>query len=345
MQKIIVTGHRGFIGTLLTGLLIEKGYSVTGIDCNYFGNDCNFYEDPYKKRVTSIIKDIRDVTAADLEGTYAVCHLAALSNDPMGDLNEDLTYDINHRASVKLARLAKEAGVKKFLYSSSCSLYGIAGDDAVKETADFSPITAYAKSKVYSEQDLLPMAGNDFCVTFLRNATAYGISPKLRIDLVVNNLVGWAVTQKKIRIMSDGSPWRPLVHAEDIARAFIAMIETDASIINGEAFNVGADTENYRVKDIAELIKNRIPECEIEITGEHGSDSRSYRVDFGKIRRMVPAFQPKWTLPDGISQVYEWYQKIGMSPEDFQSRKYIRLKQLDHLMKQGTINENLYFAT
>jgi len=341
-KKIIVTGHNGFIGTLLVNLLLKRGYKVTGIDTNYFDKDCIFY--PYKPRISEIFRDIRKVTEKDIDGAYAICHLAALSNDPMGELNPDFTYEINHRASVRLAELAKKTGVEKFVYSSSCSLYGIAGGDtALSENAGLQPVTAYAKSKVYSERDIMPLKDDSFSVTFLRNSTAYGSSPRLRLDLVVNNLVGWAVTTGEIKIMSDGSPWRPVIHAEDIARAFIAVIESDKSVVNGQAFNTGVNSENYQIRDIANLVKEIVPGCRVVITGEHGSDSRSYRVSFDKIARMLPDFRPEWNLLQGIEQLYSDFKRLAMHKEKFIGRYFIRLKQLQHLLQTGRINNNLYW--
>ncbi len=342
MQKIIVTGHSGFIGSLMVPLLLEKGYEVVGIDTQYFGKDCEFY--PPKKGFTEIIKDTRKITEKDLEGAYAICHLAALSNDPLGDLDEQLTYDINHLASVEIAKLAKKVGVEKYIYSSSCSLYGIAdGDTALDETAEFNPVTAYAKSKVYSERDIVPMATDDFAVTFMRNSTAYGISPKLRIDLVVNNLVGWAVTTGQIKIMSDGTPWRPLVHAEDIARAFIAVIEAPKEVVNRQSYNVGQTAENFQIRDIAKMVGEVVPGCSVIITGEHGSDSRSYRVNFDKITRELPNFKPKWTLKKGIEEVYEAYKKYGMNEDKFTGRYFIRLKQLQYHIENKHIDNKLFW--
>jgi nucleoside-diphosphate-sugar epimerase len=342
MQKIIVTGHSGFIGSLMVPLLLEKGYEVVGIDTQYFGKDCEFY--PPKKDFTEIIKDTRKITEKDLEGAYAICHLAALSNDPLGDLDEQLTYDINHLASVEIAKLAKKVGVEKYIYSSSCSLYGIAdGDMALDETAEFNPVTAYAKSKVYSERDIVPMATDDFAVTFMRNSTAYGISPKLRIDLVVNNLVGWAVTTGQIKIMSDGTPWRPLVHAEDIARAFIAVIEAPKKVVNRQSYNVGQTDENFQIRDIAKMVGEVVPGCSVIITGEHGSDSRSYRVNFDKIARELPNFKPKWTLKKGIEEVYEAYKKYGMNEDKFTGRYFIRLKQLQYHIENKHIDGKLFW--
>ncbi len=343
MKKVIVTGHNGFIGTHLVRLLKESGFYVIGIDTNYFGDECKF-SDPIKPD-REIIKDTRLIDENDLKGAYAICHLAALSNDPMGALNEQLTHEINHIASVEIARKAKEVGVEKYIFSASCSMYGIAdGDKALDETAPFAPVTAYAVSKVNTEKDVLPMASDDFAVTFLRNATAFGVSPKLRIDLVVNNLVGWAMTTGQIRIMSDGTPWRPLVHAEDIARAFIAVIESPKEIVNRKSFNVGLNSENYQVKDIAKLVGEVVPNCKVVITGEHGSDSRSYRVDFTKIQNELNVFSPKWKLIDGIEDIYKNYLKFGMNEEYFNGRYFIRLKQLEYLISKGLLDDNLFWV-
>jgi nucleoside-diphosphate-sugar epimerase len=342
MRKIIVTGHNGFIGNLLVNLLIEKGYEVIGIDTNYYGKDCAFYS--FQPNIKEINKDIREIILSDIEGAFAICHLAALSNDPMGELNPGLTYEINHHASVKIAKIAKKTGVEKFIYSSSCSLYGMAGgESALTEDAEFGPITAYAKSKVYSERDILPLGDKDFSVTFLRNATAYGASPKLRLDLVVNNLVGWAITTKQIRIMSDGSPWRPIVHAEDIARAFIAVIEAPKEVVNWQSYNVGLNSENYQVKDIADMVQKVIPACDVVFIGEHGSDSRTYKVNFDKIANQLPNFKPTWNLKKGIEQLYESYQRLGMTNEKFNGRYFIRLKQLQYLMSENKLNNDLFW--
>jgi nucleoside-diphosphate-sugar epimerase len=342
MKKIIVTGHKGFIGVHLVRLLKEQGYYVIGIDTNYFDEECDFLD--YMKPDLEIFKDIRDINEDDLNETYAVCHLAGLSNDPMGELNENLTYDINYEASKKLAILSKKAGVERFIFSSSCSMYGIAdGDDALDESAEFAPVTAYAISKVKTEIDVKNLGSENFSVTFLRNATAYGLSPKLRLDLVVNNLVGWAVTTGNIKIMSDGTPWRPLVHAEDIARAFVATIDSPKNEVNGKSFNVGINGENYQIKDIARMVGEVIPNCKVEITGEHGSDSRSYKVDFSKIANELPKFKPKWKLRDGIEEIYQSYISQGMNEERFNGRYYIRLKQLEYLSQKKLINDSLYW--
>jgi nucleoside-diphosphate-sugar epimerase len=341
MTEIMVTGHEGFIGSLLVKLLIEEGYVVTGLDTNFFNSDCELFHEENKIKI--INKDIRQISEADLQGIDAVCHLAALSNDPLGKLNPELTGDINFKASVRLAEMCKKVGVSKFIYSSSCSLYGKAGDDALTEEAVFNPITAYAKSKVMTEEHVLPMGDEKFCVTALRNSTAYGISSKLRLDLVVNNLVGWALVTGEIKILSDGTPWRPIVHAEDIARAFIAVIKAPRERVNQQAFNVGIDSENYKIKEIAEAVAEMVPHCDIVITGEHGSDSRSYRVDFGKIKNRLPEFKPAWNLRKGIHQVHENYLRYKMNDEKFNGRYFTRLKQIRYLLNAGKISNELFW--
>ncbi len=341
-KKIIVTGHQGYIGIHLVKLLSEVGYEVLGIDTKYFGKDCEFFEPDI--HISELNKDMRQLEEKDIKGAYAICHLAALSNDPMGELNPELTYNVNYRASVRLAQLAKKEGVERFIFSSSCSMYGISGgENALDETAPFNPITAYAKSKVYTEKELLPLADNNFSITFLRNATAYGVSPKLRLDLVVNNLVGWAVTTSQIRIMSDGTPWRPLIHAGDIARAFIAVIEAPVEKVNGVAFNTGRNEDNHQVKDIAKLVGEIVPGCEVIITGEQGSDSRSYKVDFSKIKTELPGFKPQYDLKRGIEQLLEYYKRYNMNREKFEGRYFTRLKQLNYLISQKKIDSNLYW--
>lgn len=342
MRKIIVTGHNGYIGAVLTRLLVKKGYDVVGIDTSYYDSACELFI-PEFKEVKQIKKDVRRIEKKDIDNAWAVCHLAALSNDPVGELNKDLTYDINYRASLRLAELSKKVGVKKFIFSSSCSMYGKSDDDALSEEAAFSPLTAYAESKVLSEKNIMPLSSKEFSVTFLRNSTAYGISPKLRVDLVVNNLVGWALTTGCIKIMSDGTPWRPLMHVEDIARAFEAVLAAPKDQVSGESFNVGADSENYQVKDIALLIKEVMPECKIAFSGEHGADSRSYRVDFGKINRKMPHFKPEWNLKKGIEQICEYYKKYGMDSDKFNGRYFIRLKQIRYLLDNSRLDARLYW--
>jgi nucleoside-diphosphate-sugar epimerase len=343
MKKIIVTGHNGFIGPHLVRLLKELGYFVKGIDTNYFDDSCRFSDQV--KPDEELIKDVREINKSDLEGAYAICHLAGLSNDPMGDLNPNLTFDINHKASVRLAKLSKEVGIEKYIFMASCSMYGIAGGDLpLDETAEFAPVTAYAISKVNTEKDVKPMGDENFSVTFMRNATAYGLSPKLRLDLVVNNLVGWAMTTGEIRIMSDGSPWRPLIHAEDIARATVAVVEAPKEQVNGKSFNVGQNSENFQIKDIAKIVGEVIPGCKVVITGEHGGDSRSYRVNFSKIEKELPGFKPKWKLKAAVEDIYNGYKVFGMNNEYFNGKNFIRLKQLDYLTSKEFVDDNLLWV-
>ena len=342
MKKVVVTGHNGYIGTHLVRLLTEAGFKVIGIDTNFFGTDCEFFNPDLG--IQELKKDVRKIEEKDFENTFAICHLAALSNDPIGELNPNLTNDINHKASVHIAQLAKKVGVERFIFSSSCSMYGIAGENnPLDENAPFNPITAYAKSKVNTERDLLPLSDKDFSVTFLRNTTAYGVSPKLRLDLVVNNLVGWAITTGQIRIMSDGTPWRPLIHAEDIARAFVAVLKAPFETINGVAYNTGKNEDTFQVKDIAKLVGEVVTKCEVIITGEHGSDSRSYKVNFNKIKTGLPGFLPQWNLKKGIEQLVEYYQKYHMNKENFEGRYFTRLKQLNFLIKNNLIDKNLFW--
>jgi len=342
MRKIVITGHNGYIGSVLALLLIKKGYEVVGIDTEYYDSACELFT-PEFKRLRQIKKDVRRIDERDIAGTYAICHLAGLSNDPVGALNEELTYDINYRASLRLAKLSKRAGVEKFIFSSSCSMYGKNDDDVLTESAAFSPITAYAKSKVLSEKEIIPLNSKDFSVTFLRNSTAYGISPKLRTDLVVNNLVGWALTTGNIKIMSDGTPWRPLMHVEDISRAFLAVIEAPKEAVSGESFNVGVNSENYQVKDIALIVKQVMPGCEVVFSREHGDDSRSYKVNFDKISSHMPHFKPQWDLKKGVEQICDYYKKFGMDQDRFNGRYFIRLKQVKYLLENNKLDQGLFW--
>lgn len=341
--KVLVTGYQGFIGSLFVPMLLKAGYHVVGLDTCFFGDDCEFFK-PEFDGVQHLSKDIRQICESDLEGVDFICHLAGLSNDPLGELNEELTYAINYESSVLLARLAKKTGVKRYIYSSSCSLYGIAGDkEALTEEAAFEPRTAYAKSKALTEQAIFLMADSNFAVTSLRNATAYGISPKLRLDLVVNNLVAWAVTNSEIKIMSDGTPWRPLIHAEDIARGFLAVIESPIELINKQAFNVGMNSENFQIKEIAIMVANAVPGCRIKITKEHGSDTRTYKVDFSKIQKGLPSFKPRWRLREAIEDIVESYKKNQMDELKFHGRNFIRLKQLHFLIENQYVDRKLFW--
>jgi nucleoside-diphosphate-sugar epimerase len=289
--------------------------------------------------------DLRDITPAELGGFDAVIHLAALCNDPLGNLNPGSTYDINHRASVRLAAAAKAAGVARFLFASSCSLYGLSGDEMLTEEAGFNPITPYGESKILTERDVRPLADDRFSPVFLRNATAYGVSPRLRCDIVVNNLVGYAVTQGDVLIQSDGSPWRPLVHIEDIARAFLAALEAPRDAIHNQAFNVGRNDDNLRVRQIADMVRTAVPNCTIRYAEGGGPDPRCYRVDCTKITRLLPAFRPQWTVAKGIEELFLAYRAAGLTAEQFQGHRYLRLKQIRRLQDDRRLDEELRWLT
>ena len=332
-MKVLVTGHHGYIGSVMTDVLTKGGHQVTGLD-TYLYEGCDFGANP--PPVPAIRKDIRDVEAADLRGYDAVVHLAALSNDPLGCLDESCTYDINHLGSVSLARAAKAAGVKRFLFASSCSLYGAAGDAMLDESAAFNPITAYGRSKVLVEQDMAPMADDTFTPVFLRNATAYGASPRLRADIVVNNLVGVAVTTGKVLIQSDGTPWRPLVHIRDISRAFLAVLDAPREAIHNQAFNVGSSLENYQIRDVADMVKAVVPGCTVEYMEGGGPDPRCYRVNCDKLAAHIPGFRTEWTVRKGVEELYQAYAANGLTEEMFGG--YVRLKRIQELLAGNRID-------
>jgi nucleoside-diphosphate-sugar epimerase len=323
-------------------LIADAGHEVVGLDSDLF-EQCTFGEAP--QEFPSIRKDLRDVELSDLEGFEAVIHLAGLSNDPLGNLNPNLTYDINHHASVRLARLSKEVGVKRFLFSSSCSTYGAAGEKILDETAEFNPVTPYGRSKVLVEQDLALLAGPEFSPTFLRNATAYGVSPRLRFDLVLNNLTAWALTTGRVFIKSDGTPWRPIVHIEDISRAFLAALEAPRDLIHNQAFNVGRSEENYRIRDLAEIVKETVPGCAIEFATDAGPDKRCYRADFSRIAKVLPAFQPQWDARRGARELYEAYKKVGLRADEFEGARYKRIDHIQGLLASGRLNSDLRWKT
>lgn len=338
-MKVLLTGHNGFIGSVMQRVLLDAGHDVTGMDTYFFGA-CTFGTDTSDIPVLRL--DVRDVEVSDLEQFDAVIHLAALSNDPLGNLNGDLTYEINHRASVRLAKLAKEAGVARFLFASSCSLYGVAGTDApLREDAAFNPVTPYGASKILVEQDIRPLADQHFSPTFLRNATAYGVSPRLRADLVVNSLVGFAFTTGEILMQSDGTPWRPLVHVEDISHAFLAVLEAPAAAVHNEAFNVGCTEENYRIRDVAEIVHDVVPNSRITYAPGGGPDPRCYRVDCSKIVAHVPAFRPRWTVRRGVEELAEAYARAKLTAEEFNGPRYLRIKQIRKLLNEGRLDETL----
>ena len=338
-MRVLLTGHDGYIGHVLLPMLLDRGHQVTGLD-SFLYEDCGFAAEEASPS-TVVRKDVREVDLEDLHGLDAVLHLAGISNDPLGDLQPAATYAINHEASVRLARLAKEAGVPRYIFSSSCSNYGAAGDAFLDESAGFNPVTPYAQSKVWVERDVAKLADESFSPTFLRSATAFGVSSRLRGDLVVNNLVGYACTTGDVLIKSDGMPWRPLVHIEDIAKAFVAVLEAPRELVHNESFNVGITSENYRVRDVAEMVAAVVPGSRVTYAGDASPDARNYRVDCGKIRARLPAFQPNWTVRKGIEQVYEAFSHHGTSAEEFLSSQFIRLKRIRELQSAGTLDEML----
>lgn len=341
-MRVLLTGHDGYIGTVMSRFLLDRGHDVVGLDSGLF-EGCDFGDD--RCSIPEIRNDVRDVSRADLEGFEAVVHLAAISNDPLGNLNPQCTYDINHRASVQLARLAKEAGVSRYVYSSSCSVYGAASpDDVLTEEAAFSPVTPYAESKVMVEAELSGLASESFSPTSMRNATVYGVSPRLRGDLVVNNLVGWAFTTGQVHLKSDGTPWRPLVHVEDLCLAFACVLAADRERIHDQAFNVGRDEENYRIGEVASIVEKAVEGSAITFEPGAGPDPRCYRVDFGKIRRTLPDFQPWWTVPRGVEQLLEAYRQIGLTQEDLEGDRYLRIKHISRLLEEGRIDSDLRWA-
>jgi nucleoside-diphosphate-sugar epimerase len=336
-MKVLVTGNLGYVGSILAPYLQERGHDVRGLDMAYF-RDGLLYE---VGDVPTMLGDVREVTVDDLAGFEAVVHLAALSNDPMGDLDAELTDAINHRASVHLAKTARAAGVRRFAFASSCSMYGVGGDgNALDEQAAFNPQSAYARSKVDAERGISALATDEFSPTFLRFATAYGLSPRQRFDLVVNNLTGWAFTTGVVKILSDGTPWRPLVHVRDMAHAFATVLEAPQEAVHNEAFNVGRDEDNYQIRDIAAVVQGIVPDCRVELGDQSGPDTRTYKVNFEKIRRL-PGFAPEWSLVRGVTELYETFRRVGLTLEGFQAKDYTRLEQLKYLTSHGQIDESL----
>jgi nucleoside-diphosphate-sugar epimerase len=343
-MKVLVTGTEGYIGARLVPLLFGRGHDVVGLDTGYY-RDGWLYSDNLRlgHGARTIYKDLRQVVPEDLVGCEAVVHLAELSNDPLGQNNPQLTHQINHRGSVTLAEAAQKAGASRFVYTSSCSVYGAGAGDFLDETAPPNPQTAYAECKVLVERDLGKMAGADFCPVFLRNATAYGPSPRMRFDIVINDLCALAWTTRRIAMVSDGSPWRPVVHVDDICEAIACALVAPEKAVRGKIFNVGQSSENYRVRDIAKIVAAEFPGCEV-VVGPPSRDTRSYRVNFDRIHRELPGFKCRYTARDGARQLHEIFERIEMQPETYQFRAFTRLKQLNYLRKTGQLDADFYWT-
>lgn len=337
-ERILITGHNGYIGSVMAPWFIRAGYRVTGLDTGYF-RQCTLVNDQVS--VPAIQKDLRDLEPADLKGFDAVIHLAALSNDPIGNLNEGWTEEINYRGSVRLAELARAAGVRRFLFSSSCIMYGMSEVTVVNEESPLDPKTEYARSKVKGEQAISELACDHFSPTFLRNGTVYGLSPRMRFDTVFNDLMGSAVTSGKITLYSDGKPWRPVVHVQDVARSFLAVLEAPLADVHNQAFNNGSDQLNHQVIQLAEIVAETVPGCELEVLAQAGADQRTYKSDFGKFARTFPNFEFEWTPKKGAQELYEAFRAIGLAHDDFKDKRFTRLKWLRHLLDTGMLNDSL----
>ncbi|WP_088242531.1 NAD-dependent epimerase/dehydratase family protein [Calothrix rhizosoleniae] len=339
-MKVLVTGTEGYLGCLLPPLLMERGHEVLGVDTGFY--KVGWLYNGTKVTAKTLTKDIRHICAADLQDVEAIVHMAELSNDPTGQLAPQITYEINHQGSVRLAKLAKQVGVRRFVYMSSCSVYGVATEGDVTEASPINPQTAYAECKTLVERDVQPLADDDFSPTFMRNATAFGASPRMRFDIVLNNLAGLAWTSKQIKMTSDGTPWRPLVHALDIGKAIACALEAPRDIIHNQIFNVGDTANNYRVKEVAEIIADIFPDCQLNF-GNNGADNRSYRVSFEKINTMLPGFKCDWNAQQGAQQLFDVFSHIDMSQDTFLFRGFTRLKQLEYLIRTQQIDQGFFW--
>lgn len=340
-MKVLLTGHKGYIGSRLTPMLLEEGFEVVGLDSDLF-RKCTF--DGKLSVVPEIIKDVRDATEADFDGIDAVIHLAGLSNDPLGDYDPSLTDEINHRASVHVAHLARNAGVSRFIFASSCSNYGAAGDQFLTEEADFNPVTPYGKSKVEVEHAVSVLATSSFSPVFLRASTAYGLSPRIRFDLVLNNLTAWAFTTGRVHIKSDGTPWRPIVHVDDICRAYIAALKAPQVTVHNQAFNVGTTTENYQISEIAAIVEDVVPNSRVEFAEDGGPDKRCYRVNCDRIARTLHEFKPQWTARRGVEQLYEAFCRTGLTLDEFEGERFKRIAHIKRLIGDGLLDPRLRWA-
>ena len=340
-MRVLLTGHKGYIGAVAAPMFRDAGHEVVGLDTDLYAG-CDFGK--LADGIPEVRKDLRNLSQSDLEGFDAVVHLAALSNDPLGNFDKSLTYDINHKASVKLAELAKKAGVKRFVFASSCSTYGAAGDDLLDETASLNPVTAYGESKVWVERDVSQLASDHFSPTFMRNATAYGASPRLRLDIVLNELVAYAHTTGHILIKSDGTPWRPIVHIRDIIGAMISVLGAPQELVHNQTFNVGRSDENYRIRELAQIVAETVPGCQIEYAPGGGPDKRCYRVSCEKIRRTLPNFQPEWTARKGAKELYDAYRAIGLNKEDLKGDRYLRINRIQRLLNAGELDDSFHWT-
>lgn len=339
-QRVLITGHTGFIGSVMVPHFLQSGLEVVGLDTGYF-DACTLVPDTAS--VPTIKKDIRDLIPGDLKGCDAIVHLAALSNDPIGNLVAGWTKEINCDASIRLAELAKDAGIRRYLFSSSCIMYGMSTASVVTEESPLDPKTEYARSKVIAEQGISKLASDNFSPSFMRNGTIYGVSPRMRFDTVLNDLVGTAVTTKQVKLFSDGKPWRPVIHVQDVARAFLAVLQAPIADVHNQAFNTGANELNHQIMELAEIVTKTVPGCTLEVLAQPGADQRTYKADFGKFAKVFPKFEWKWNARKGAQELYETLGRIGLTREMFTDKRFTRLKWLRHLLDTKQLNEKLHW--